>query len=319
MDRAWTTRDASRGTEIDYWKQAVCTAIFELEVTFPRDCDVRASLRQRRVGPVGISHIKISGPQNVRRTKTAIARSKISQFELVHFMKGQAELRHLGHDVVLERGNCILIDSREPYELVTRGPCSSLSVHIPTEWLAVHVPRPELILARSVSAGTPWGAALVATLTAAFSHPTTALGDTLPAEQIMKMLYLAAEPATDTASNHRRRTYLRILEELEGAALSADLDATRLARDCGISTRYLHALFGEHDTTFRSQLRSVRLERATRMLRDPRFALLSAAEIARRCGFGEASHFSKVFREHFDTTPAAYRAEKLADAAKLLQ
>jgi AraC family transcriptional regulator len=47
-----------------------------------------------------------------------------------------------------------------------------------------------------------------------------------------------------------------------------------------------------------------RVERAKRLLRDPK---LTALDVAVLVGFADASHFSKVFRRTVGVTPSRYR------------
>jgi transcriptional regulator GlxA family with amidase domain len=67
-------------------------------------------------------------------------------------------------------------------------------------------------------------------------------------------------------------------------------------------------LFARRHMTFGEQLLEVRLERAREVLRDARFADLPIGEVAASCGFAEASHFARCFREHYGSAPSLFRA-----------
>jgi AraC-like DNA-binding protein len=49
---------------------------------------------------------------------------------------------------------------------------------------------------------------------------------------------------------------------------------------------------------------------AQRMLRDPRFDRLSVAEVGRRIGLADASHFIRQCRRHLGGTPGALRRKR---------
>lgn len=308
MDRAWSTSDAQIGRESAYWKEAVCDAIFELDVMFSEPECFQASLTQRSVGPLGLSQICINGSQNIKRTKAAIARSRCDQFELVQFLTGRAELQHVGREIELNAGDCVLIDSRQPYQLRTIGASKNVSVHIPADWLGTRLPHPEQGVGVPISSNSPWGAALAAAVFATSAQVFSVPGSKEAcADQIAGALFLSLQANPASPSGHRQKVYLRVAEELSRLAPSPDINASLVAARCGISLRYLHALFADHGTTFRSELRRIRIIRACHMLSDVRFHDISVAEIGRRNGFGEAASFSKVFREVYGQPPASFR------------
>jgi AraC-like DNA-binding protein len=64
------------------------------------------------------------------------------------------------------------------------------------------------------------------------------------------------------------------------------------------------AVFGE---TFGEALIAARVQAALRMLRSPLFRRTTIAEIGRRAGFSDASHFTRVLRRHVGMTPLRVR------------
>ena len=56
--------------------------------------------------------------------------------------------------------------------------------------------------------------------------------------------------------------------------------------------------------TVYAEIMRVRLERVQTLLRE---SAMTIEAIAADCGFSSASHLGTLFRQHFDTTPAAYR------------
>jgi len=79
----------------------------------------------------------------------------------------------------------------------------------------------------------------------------------------------------------------------------------QLSRRFEISSAYLSRLFHrEYGVGFYSYLTAIRLEAAQSLLGNTN---LQIAEVALRCGFSDSSHFIKVFRRHFGTTPMGYR------------
>jgi AraC-like DNA-binding protein len=99
------------------------------------------------------------------------------------------------------------------------------------------------------------------------------------------------------------------LDEITKQAGNANLDPARIADKLGISVRYLHRLLQDSGKTFSEHVLDRRIDRALRLLRDPRLTNRKISEIAMDCGFSDLSHFNRSFRRRFGDTPSAMRAE----------
>ncbi|MBD2858969.1 helix-turn-helix domain-containing protein [Spongiibacter sp. KMU-158] len=87
--------------------------------------------------------------------------------------------------------------------------------------------------------------------------------------------------------------------------LSETLSIAELASAHDLSLRSFQRRFS-HATGLSPQqyLRKIRLETAEELLRNSN---LSITDISHHCGFNDTSYFGKLFREHYETSPAAYR------------
>jgi AraC family transcriptional regulator, positive regulator of tynA and feaB len=306
--RLWTT-SAAPGKELAYWRMATCEAVFELELeTFDADAPLAASIRHQQLGAISLSRMAINAGQVIRRTSTLIGRSRRAQLELVHLLEGHIFLRHYGREVEMGPGKCILVDSREPYELTTAPGSRNTSFHLPVEWLQRWLPQPEASVAKPIDTDSPWGRALLASICAT-SEDSPGEWESLCAEQIAGALTLAVDrnAPSPSGSAHSRRLFNRLRRTLVDFAHDNSIDARRVASKHNISVRYLHAVFASAGTTYSHELLRIRLERAARMLREPRLKDLSVADIAWRCAFYDASHLTRHFRHQYGCTPGAYR------------
>lgn len=134
-------------------------------------------------------------------------------------------------------------------------------------------------------------------------------GEALAAEAAMGEALVAAL-APDGASGRPVKGGLaphlcRRVEEHVEAALGETIRLDDLARLAGLSPFHFQRMFRE---TFglspHAFTRRRRVERARDLLR----AGEPVAEIAAACGFGDQSHFTRVFKSETGLTPAAYRA-----------
>ncbi len=83
------------------------------------------------------------------------------------------------------------------------------------------------------------------------------------------------------------------------------LSPADIAEELGISTRQLERLFGRYlNSTPKHYFMEMRLQRARNLLVQSE---RSITEIAMACGFRSNSHFSKVFRAQYGTSPVSHR------------
>jgi AraC-like DNA-binding protein len=98
---------------------------------------------------------------------------------------------------------------------------------------------------------------------------------------------------------------LRRAKEILRADLSGNLSLEQLARECGLSRSHFARAFRKSTGCAPHQwLTAQRIEHARELLRGSRRPL---RELARVCGFIDASHFSRVFRGNTGMTPSDYR------------
>ncbi|MCA1334552.1 helix-turn-helix domain-containing protein [Pseudooceanicola marinus] len=105
----------------------------------------------------------------------------------------------------------------------------------------------------------------------------------------------------------------RLSFSMEAALGDRDLTLTSFARQVGMSSRKVQAVFAASGLTFSDVLRDKRLDRARRALCDGG-ADLKVAQVGFDSGFKDASYFSKCFRARFGISPTACRRAALAQA-----
>jgi AraC-like DNA-binding protein len=306
--RSWSTQDIERRRALAYWVDTVGQVLLELEIEAAVPERFTASLQQSRLGPAGLNLIDAS-EQWMRRTKAGIARSLSPSVYLLQLRTGEFELQQYGRECRIQVGDCVLIDSEEPYELSCPGRTVCLSVAFPRQWLSSWLPSPQEQIARRLPRQW-WGAALARALSCL--DPTKIEELVLPgdvvADQIASLRVVASG-----ARQGEGATRPGMLERLRGTLreryFEVDLSPAAVATEHGIGKRHLHFLFAKQDTTFGAELMAVRLERARQMLQDRRFDHVPVGEIATRCGFTDPSHFARRFRLRFRAAPAAFRKQ----------
>jgi AraC family transcriptional regulator, positive regulator of tynA and feaB len=303
----WSTDAAAPAARLDYWIGAVCEGFLEMDVTSPQPQAFAAELTSAPLGALQLNRVRGSA-QDVYRTRRAVARSRDQFFYLLCKTDSAWVTAQHGRQARLLPGDLVLVDSRACYEFHFGESCDTVSIELPTAWVERWLPDPAAQVARRIDGSTGFGAALSAF--ARTLQPELALAPPLPAElltdQLGALLALATGGrAADSAGAPDLRR--RIADALRERHAEPGLTAAQVAAHLGIGERSLHRALAGGDQTFATLLAQCRIDSARRLLADPRFDRLTLAEIGRRVGLLDASHFVRVFRRHTGGTPGALR------------
>jgi AraC-like DNA-binding protein len=211
----------------------------------------------------------------------------------------------------LNPGDAILVDSMLPID-VALDEHQVVHLKLSEAWVKQWLPAPGVLVGRRIPADSGWGRAL--TSYAAQLTPQFMVDSPLPVsvltDHIGALLALIADqigstrpPATRAETDLRGRIKDAIVQRCTDPGLTTQ----QIAEPLNISTRTLYrnlAAFGE---TFGARLIAARADVAVRMLESPLFRRLTVAEIGRRAGFVDASHFSKVLRGRTGRSPTQLR------------
>jgi AraC-like DNA-binding protein len=102
-----------------------------------------------------------------------------------------------------------------------------------------------------------------------------------------------------------------IKSDIERHLAHGDVSPGAVARRQKVSDSYIRKLFASEGTSFSQFVLARRLDRARRMLTDPRWRDRSIASIAFQVGFGDLSYFNRTFKRCHGVTPS-----ELCDAAE---
>lgn len=308
--RRWTTDAVADGRRLDYWVGAICEAFLEM------GCSSRAArLFDGELTSVPLADVVfnqvISSTQDVYRTPAAIARSASHPYYLITQWQHPWQVRQGGQLVQLRPGDAVLVDSAQCYELHFPEAVGCLSVQMPRLWAARWLASPESTQPRIAARDRDWGRVLSALCVQlgqqpllAQSYPAALLSDHLGA-----LLAAALEPVVtvDFSVSGRRALLERARGLMRQRLDEIGLTAESVALELGVSVRTLHRCFAAADASFAATLRRLRLEQARAWLAQPRWARVGVGEIGRRCGFSDASHFTREFQQAFGQTPARWR------------
>ena len=311
--RSWSTKSVVPSRAFDYWVSTVCDHLLEFEIDSPARDTFEAQLLQSQLAFCSLS-IAEAPVQRVERTSAIIGKSLFDDYRLLYVRWGGGDLRQFGRQIEFVAGDCVLVDSTEPYGLHFTVPTSCSTLAMPRGWLHSWMRSPQIPSAQRLDGRTSWGGALAAAMRGITEHASgeLALPAAVVADQLAALLVMASSGVAAPRSWDRSRLD-RMNDTLIERCHEIDLDPASVAAEHDISKRYLHRIYARAGTTFGEALMTIRLERACRMLRDPGFRDLPVGEIAAQCGFSEPSHFARRYRARFGASPTEARRSRSGD------
>lgn len=268
----------------------------------------RGELLSAPLGPIGVNRVT-GDAQQVWRSPRGIARSRENFCYLLGNLDSPWRVEQDGRRTALAPGDFTFVDSRRPYYFdFPTGP-STVSLELPLEWVALWLAEPEVHVARAFRCHeSGWAAAL-----AAFARPwepSMACVPPLPVElfidQLGGLLALACGECPEPTAA-APGLVKRIQVQLRDRMVEPGLTAADVAASLGVSVRSLHRAMAASGQTFARQLMAERMACARRMLLSPALSRLTTAEIGRRVGLLDPSHFTRLCRRWLGATPAALR------------
>lgn len=296
-----------------FWHDAVSKTFIPLNVTLHEEAPSAATISSSRLGFMQVSTVT-AGPQTVVRSPRMITRDGKEHLTLTLLHKGIAERSQDGRDAVVHPGQFSLSDSRRPFSKTLRQAFSFTSFHFPRSALAVT--DDDLRVATATAFGRDEAAsALVAghlehlcKAAVSLTPPQGSRLALITCDLLACMIQERQEPLSPQAPAAASAMLARIKEHVLRHLGDPDLTPGDIASAHHVSVRYLHKLFEFEGVTVGRWILQQRLERCRRDLARTTRHAPSVAAVARRWGFASPSHFSRVFRIAYGTTPREWQA-----------
>ncbi|MWV28599.1 helix-turn-helix domain-containing protein [Aurantiacibacter rhizosphaerae] len=307
---SWTSAGLAGPEALREWREWAASTIAPIEVEVFDPHAFAARWISHGIGQLRLLHLYAPAQRVTHTGMEGSAGRAAPSIQLVYSRHGAVKTLMGGKSFTIEPGQFVLLDNTRFYQMEMQTEHECIDLMMPQGWLEKHLPDPGALLAKPINTREGWGKPLGALLETMLDRLADApLPRPLIAEQVGTLLALATgvqEPPH--ATRHRGQLARRILRRIESDYADPALSPERVARDCGISKRYLQTLLAGSGTSFVQELNVMRLDRASDMLADPRAAGLAVADIAFRNGFLDPGYFTRLFRKRFGVTPSAWRA-----------
>lgn len=129
-------------------------------------------------------------------------------------------------------------------------------------------------------------------------------------EAVLAALALAPVPLEAPGPRMARFHISRIKEYVAANLHDPELSVASASKALRISPSHIHRLFEGGSQTFSAWIWSQRLAACRKVLEDPTRRHVPVSQVAYSQGFNNASHFARMFRARYGSTPSAWRASR---------
>jgi AraC-like DNA-binding protein len=298
-------------TSFDHWMHLVAESFVPLAAETDHPDTFRGRMRSRVLDRMCIVEVSATS-HSVHRTPALLAQSDQRYFKLNLQLEGTGLLIQDHREAVLRPGDLAIYDTNRPYTLAFEEQARMMVVMFPHDALTLppdYVGQLSAVCLAGGSGLTGIVGPFISQLAANPELLSGPSGSRLAAnalDLVSTMLHAELDMAPDSMKPQVLLA-TSVREYIEANLADPQLSPASIAAAHFISTRHLHNVFHESGATVASWIRTQRLERIRRDLRDPLHTGTSVGAVAARWGFLDAAHFSRSFRDAFGESPSDWR------------
>ncbi|MBS3181556.1 helix-turn-helix domain-containing protein [Leucobacter manosquensis] len=318
MNTAMTQSEAlanaqrTRADDLGAFRQMVASSFVPLRVSTEYAGRFSARMVSADADDVVFTEV-VARPHLVERTPETIADGGSGYYKVSLLLSGSSILVQDGREVVMSPGDLSVYDTSRPYSLLFGEEFRNLIMMFPKDRVDLPIPFTEQLTAVSLGREHSGLAPVVTAFLSQFPAQLANLDGRVRAKlahtslDLMGTLFSSILDADPAQRDPHQLLLQKITAYIESHLGDTALSPSTIAAAHYISTRHLHSLFREADTTVSTWIRERRLERCRADLLDPVLQDRTVSTIAARWGFTDAAHFSRVFKAAFNASPSELR------------
>jgi len=307
----FSTDEIAPRLRLAVWREALFQTEFNVDIEPISDVPFRAKATVRTLPGLRILS-GTSSPATYRRNTKRVERDEVAlsfgrEAHVVARSNGREARIETGDAYLLPCGGCASI--RVPHE------ARSTSVRLPRDALAGNVTNLEDTYCRRIPRDTP-ALVLLKRYLALLEDEPAALADpslqhsavTHVYDLLAKILGATRDAAAIVEGRGVRAARMKMIrDDIARHLTEARLSVHTVAARHKVSPRCIQRLFDESGSTFTEYVMEQRLERAHRLLSDPKLSDRTLTSIAFAAGFNDLSYFNRTFRRRYHATPSDVR------------
>jgi AraC-like DNA-binding protein len=273
------------------------------------DTEFDGHMAASRAGDVILTRLE-ANRHRVLRTPSMARTSETAYLKIVAPWQGSATVQQQGREACARDGAWVIYDTTGAYEIANPERSDHLIVMVPKDQIAERSLRLPGVMARRLGASGISRVALETMRNTYLELPHMSEAAAEGAGDLIKQLVRLSlqelagqETAVTQREALRDRIRAHVQQHLRDPALSVD----GIARALNCSRRHLYNAFAGDGESIAAYIQRMRLEACVRDLQQGSAHARPITDIALSWGFGNLSHFSRVFRDHTGKSPSEFR------------
>lgn len=266
-------------------------------------------LRASQAGDVILTRLE-ADRHRVLRTPSMVRTSETAYLKIVAPWQGSASVQQQGREACARDGAWVIYDTTNAYEIANPERCDHLIVMVPKDDVTERQLRLDGVMARRLGASGISRVALETMRNTYQELPNMSEAAAQGAGEMIKQLVrlsLQELAGMETAVTQREALRDRIRTYVQQHLRDPQLSVDAIARALNCSRRHLYNAFAGEGESIAAYIQRLRLQACVRDLQQSGPHARPITDIALSWGFGNLSHFSRVFRDHTGKSPSEFR------------
>lgn len=315
-----STSDVHPRDRFEYWFETSRKVLGPFETRPNHPTRFEGDLRHLRLPGMAISIFRCNG-MTAWRTKRQAAQLT----DIVHIavqLGGSVRITQDGREAELKNGDFCIVDAGRLGTFVQSPDAYCLVIEVSRRDCEARLGPLARWTARRVD-GQHGGGALASTFAQLLPNQLSYLSASSQSQIKLQLLDLVALALKDSEgddfvhSSARLASLLRLKSVVDDNLSNCNATCEDLASAAGISVRYANQLLDAEQTSLQRLLFSKRIEKCQAALADPAQAHRQISDIAYSWGFGDVSHFGRLFKAIVGMTPRDFKKRQLAHVDRI--
>ncbi|NML42468.1 helix-turn-helix domain-containing protein [Ramlibacter sp. G-1-2-2] len=292
------------------WAEWISRHFCGLQSDLYGDVDFDGQIVSSQAGDVILTRLE-ANRHRVLRTASMVRTSDVAYLKIVAPWRGSAVVQQQGRQACAQDGAWVIYDTTGTYEIGNPERSDHLIVMVPKEGILERGQRFDGVMARRLGANGISRVALETMRNTYLELPNMSGAAAAGAGELIKQLVrlsLMELSGQDTALTQREALRDRIRGYVQQHLRDPQLSADAIARALHCSRRHLYNAFSGEGESIAAYIQRLRLQACIRDLQQAGPHARPITDIALSWGFGNPSHFSRVFRDHTGMSPSEFRS-----------
>lgn len=306
-----STDVVSAGDRAPQWREWVWRHFGGLESDLYGDTAFDGHMTAAQAGDVVMTRLR-ANRHRVLRTPTTARTTEAAYLKIVAPWQGSASVRQLGRETVVTPGAWAIYDTTGTYQIDNPVRAEHLIVMLPKSHFTERGLHLAPLMGRCVGGGAGISRVALETMRRT-ARALPGLDDAAARAAGEDIVELVRQSLLELAGHETARTLREALRDrirgyVHRHLRDPDLSVDGIARALNCSRRHLYNAFSGETESIAAFIQRARLEACVSDLQQSGPYARPITDIALSWGFGNLSHFSRLFREHTGASPSAFRS-----------